>query len=99
MKVPHNIPNHYWASALHRIDIKASHVGEKTLYWAVLKVYSPKFDVWSESHLSNVPFRTRSAAKRFINIFVQGFNLRHNMSNYLEQSGWPEYMEVYESLC
>lgn len=99
MKVPHKISNNYWASDLHQVDIKVTSAGERSLYWAVLRVYSPRFEVWSESHLSNVPFRTRSAAKRFINIFVQGFNLRHNMSNYLQQSGWPEYMEASEPLC
>lgn len=99
MKVPHKISNNDWASDLHQFDVKVTSAGERSLYWAVLRVYSPKFEVWSERHLSNIPFRTRSAAKRFINIFVQGFNLRHNMSNYLQQSGWPEYMEASEPLC
>ncbi len=99
MKVPHKIACNYWESDLHKIEIKTTHPGETTIYWAVLRIYSPKFGTWSEHNISPYPFRSEAAAKRFIKVFVQGFNLRHNLSSHFELAGWPDLIEAAEPQC
>lgn len=82
------------ASKTHEFTIKETSAG----YFPFLKIYSPKFDHWSEIHLRNYPFRSKSACQRFLQVYAQGFNLRHNLAEWLKQGGWNESNEGLELL-
>jgi len=80
------IPIRNLASKTHEFIIKETNAG----YFPFLRVYSPAFDDWSEVHLRDYPFRSKSACQRFLQVYAQGFNLRHNLAEYLKRGGWNE---------
>lgn len=68
--------SNYWETKEYKFYLKENNNG---LWFAKLEIYSEQFNYWTEITIRNRPFKTKQAATNFVNTFLAGFAVRHNV--------------------